>query len=50
MKVKEIVKAVIIISFGIMIYCGLRGYELPSDYAMIVFVVSTIVSVFIKDK
>lgn len=46
----NLIRAIILLSFGIMIYSGLKGYELTTDYAMIVFVISTITSVFVKDK
>lgn len=47
---KKIFKGIVVLSFGLMVYGGLRGYELLSDYVMMVFVVSTIASVFIKDR
>lgn len=46
---KNLVKKVILLSFGLMVYGGLRGYELLSDYSMMVFVGSIIALVFVKE-
>lgn len=47
---KDLIKVIILLSFGTMIYGGLMGYELFPDYAFIVFILSTIIFAVVNNQ